>query len=108
MASGSVANVEVVIDEAKLQKAVSEAEGLFGPLSEATSEITAKANAMGAGFRTGVWHDPKTGEKKGDTEPEYTGDVIYGRRGYVGIVHPANYAAMKDNYEHNTLLKAKG
>jgi hypothetical protein len=44
----------------------------------------------------------------GGTQPAYVGDVRMGRRGYVGIVHPGNYAAMKDNYENNTLLKAKG
>ena len=28
--------------------------------------------------------------------------------GYVSTVHPLNYAAMKDTYQNNTLLKAKG
>lgn len=108
MANGSVANVEVVIDEARLQKAISEADGLEPILLNATEAIITRANNLSAGFRTGRWHDHDTGETKGDTPPIYEGDVIYGRRGYVGIVHPGNYSAMKDNYENNTLLKAKG
>lgn len=108
MASGAVGSVEVVIDEQKLRDAVSQADGLQGILEEKTNAIIARANALGSGYRTGIWHDPATREKKGDTQPEYGGDVIYGHRGYVGIVHPNNYAALKDNYENNTLLKAKG
>lgn len=108
MANGSVVNVEVVIDENKLKKACSEADGLETILLNATDAITARANNLSSGFRTGIWHDHDTGETKGDTPPIYEGDVIYGRKGYVGIVHPGNYSAMKDNYENNTLLKAKG
>ena len=108
VSGGAAANVEVVIDEKKLLKAVSEADGVQGILSEKTAGIASRANSLGAGFRTGKWHDPATGESKGMTQPVYEGDVRRGKRGYVGIVHPGNYAAMKDNYENNTLLKAKG
>lgn len=79
-----------------------------GALDARTAQITARANALGSGFRTGHYHPDHRSPGVGGTQPSYVGDVRMGRKGYVGIVHPANYAAMKDNYENNTLLKAKG
>lgn len=75
-------------------------------IHKATEIATARANAMSAGYRTGIWHDHKTGEVKGETQPVYEGTVEKRRVYPVGQVHTANYAAAKENMEHNTLLKA--
>ena len=101
-----MADFRVEIHRDKLRQAVQDAEGLPAALGEAVSQITAKANALGAGYRTGIWHDPETREERGDTQPVYEGDVQRRGKSQVGIVHPGNYAAMKDNHEHNTLLKS--
>lgn len=97
-------SVEVAINSGELEKAVKRAERLDMPLGEAVERITANANRLSSGFRTGVIH--RDGHAVGDTQPEYAGDVKRGKNGHVGLVHPANYAAMKDNYENNTLLKS--
>lgn len=99
-------NMRVAINKAALRRAVSTAEDLDSALAEAVDKIVFNANALSSNFRTGIYHDHETGETRGDTQPEYAGDVVMGRKGYVGIVHPANYAAMKDNYENNTLLSS--
>lgn len=98
----------VVIDQKALEDAAFKAAGTRAALGEATSRIASRANSLGSGFRTGTYHDHATGETRGDTQPAYSGDVRMGRKGWVGIVHPENYAAMKDTKENNTLLKAKG
>ena len=103
-----MADVRVVIDELALQRAVAEADGVEPLLLERAGEICSNANLMSTGDRTGIWHDHATGEVKGDTEPEYDYDVMRGRKGWVGIVYTANYAAQKNNHRYNTLLKAKG
>lgn len=96
--------------ESKLKAAVREAEGLEAPIREAVDLITARANAMSSSYRTKTMH--VDGQLVGNTQPRYEGDVIStGGRSHeltIGIVHAANYAAMKDNYENNTLLKAGG
>lgn len=100
--------VQVEIDEAASKLAVNEADGILDALRQKADEIADKANSYGAGFeteRTVVW---ATGERVGGTQPVYGSDVKKGGKGPVGIVMTKNYAAMKDNYLHNTLLKAKG
>ena len=77
-------------------------------VTSATERLAANAQAMGGGFRTAKWRDPKTGEWKGDTPAEYRGDVRSYSDAHVGIVYTANYAAQKDNMLNNTLLKAVG
>jgi hypothetical protein len=89
-------------------RAINASPGLPGALESVTTRITATANALGSGYRTPKWHDHETGETKGGTAPVYAGDVRIGKKGPIGIVHPANYSAMKDNHLHNTMLKAKG
>lgn len=101
-----MADVVIKIDENKLYEAIQNAEDLPEVLGEITSRITANANTLGSSFRTGLFYDRSIGQRVGDTQPEYGGDVKRKGRSMVGIVHPRNYAAMKDNYEHNTLLKA--
>lgn len=101
-------SVKVEIDSRGLKHAVAFAHGTEAALRKYTDKIKSRANSMAAGYTTPKWHDHKTGETKGGTKAAYDGDVILGRKGYVGIVYPANYAAQKENHQHNTLLKAKG
>lgn len=106
-----MANVwRIEIDEQALKHAVGHADGMRGVLDAKTQEIAGRANAMGAGFRTGLYYEKKHHPKPGvgNKQPEYAGDVQMGKYGYIGLVHPANYAALKDTYLHNTLLKAGG
>lgn len=104
----SVTNVEVVIDQKALEDAAYAQDGTKAVLQAATDDIIDNANALCAGYMTGVFHDHATGETRGPTQAEYDGNVQYRRNGYIGIVYTANYAAQKDNLENNTLLKAKG
>ncbi|MBR3326767.1 MAG: hypothetical protein IKG22_05530 [Atopobiaceae bacterium] len=101
-----MASVEIDIDEEKLYMAVQDAEGTESALNEAVNAITSRANALSSGFRTGRYYDREAHELKGDTQPSYKGDVRRMGKTEVGIVYTANYAAMKDNMEHNTLLKS--
>lgn len=98
---------DVEIDEQALRDAVSDAENVAAVLGEAAARICDTANSMSAGFRTGIYH-PDHGPSVGDTQPDYAFDVKDGSRGPVGLVWTNNYAAMKDTYENNTLLKARG
>lgn len=100
--------VTVKIDEAALKRAISNGEGIQGILQRETERIVDQANALSAGMRTGIYHDHTTGETRGDTEPEFAGNVEKVRDGYIGIVYTANYAAQKANHKSNILLKAKG
>lgn len=94
------------IDDEKVRKAISDSAPMETLMEGQVARITANANSIGSGFRTGIWHDHSTGEKKGNTQPRYGGDVKKFRGELVGIIHPENYAAMKDNHKHNTLLKS--
>lgn len=84
--------------------------GVGDAVTEEASYISGKANALGAGFRTGLYHRDHQSPAVGNTAPEYAYEKAKAstRYGFVASVHPANYAAMKDNHMHNTLLKAKG
>ena len=102
------ASCSVELDLTALQQLAGSDSLVKTALDARTAQITARANALGSGFRTGHYHPNHQSPGVGGTQPSYVGDVRMGRRGYVGIVHPANYAAMKDNHDNNTLLKAKG
>ena len=73
-------------------------------------KVSSNANALGAGFRTGYYHRDHKSPAVGGTAPEYGYEKAEKstKYGYVSTVHPLNYAAMKDTYQNNTLLKAKG
>lgn len=101
-------DVRVELNMAKFNKVVFKDPMLGAIVSQKTNEIASRANSLSSGFRTEKWHDHKTGEVKGETPAEYVGDTNLGSYTYRGIIHPANYSAMKDNHLHNTLLKAKG
>lgn len=101
-----MADFQVSIDDAKLKKAIDDGEGTQAALELATRNIVSKANAMGSSYRTAKYHRDHKSPAVGGTQPKYAGDVRKGRKGPIGIVHPKNYAAMKDNHLHNTLLKS--
>ena len=101
-----MAEIEIYLDKKKLVKVINDSEELKASMEGHVSRITANANAMSAGYRTGRFYDRAEGKLKGNTQPEYKGDVQKRRGTLVGLIHPNNYAAMKDNYEHNTLLKS--
>lgn len=84
--------------------------GVGGAVTERASQVSSNANALGAGFRTGYYHPEHKSPAVGGTAPVYGYEQAEKstKYGYVSTVHPLNYAAMKDNYENNTLLKAKG
>lgn len=79
-------------------------------MNREASGIADRANQLSAGFRTGIWHDHATGETRGNTQPNYgyTKAQTSTKYGSIAFVHPKNYSAMKDNYLHNTMLKARG
>ena len=73
-----------------------------------TSAVLSRANQMGSAFRTGIYHRNHKSPGVGNTQARYASDVRDFGGMPVGIVHPANYAAMRDMYENNTLVKAVG
>ena len=75
---------------------------------DATEQIHDRASSMSAGFKSGIRHDPKTRQRQGGTQAKYDSNVEKHKGTHVGIVHTGNYAAMKDNHQNNTLLKALG
>ena len=79
-------------------------------VTEKAAAISGRANSLGAGFRTGYYHRDHRSPAVGGTAPSYGHEQAERstRYGYVATVHPLNYAAMKDNHQNNTLLKAKG
>lgn len=101
-------DLRIEINQASVERAIGFLPGTEQALITASDRIANQANALSSGFRTGIWHDHDTGEERGNTPTMYGADVFKGRKGYIGIVHPENYAAMKDNYLHNTMLKARG
>jgi len=99
-------DIQIVIDDAKVRKAIDSAEGTESKLQIITQSVVGKANALGSGYRTGKYHRDHKSPAVGGTQPKYGGDVRRVGGKPVGIVHPENYAAMKDNHLHNTMLKA--
>lgn len=99
--------MRVKIDEKALAREVGSAPGTRELLQAAVDKIRTRANEMSSGNRTGRWHDPATGKGKGPSEPHYDGDVRKVGGSYHGLVYTATYAAIKDNHENNTLLKAR-
>lgn len=95
-------------DKAALGRAIGLSEETQEGITQATDRIASNAQALSAGFRTGIYHDHATGETRGDTPTEYIGDVMTGRNAIIGLVYTGNYSAQKDNLMNNTLLKAMG
>lgn len=101
-----MAKVSVRWNMAALGRCVGRAPETVEAVTRATEGIKSSANAMGAGFRTGLYHRDHKSPAVGNTQPVYDGDVRQTSKSVVGIVHTGNYAAMRDNHENNTLLKA--
>ena len=100
--------VVVKIDQKALEEAAYGQDGTEAIIKQHTDAIIDNANALCAGYKSGVFHDRETGTTKGPTQAVYDGNVERRKTAYIGIVYTANYAAQKDNLENNTLLKAKG
>lgn len=110
---GTKVEVTLDIDMNSVRRVVYGMPETMEVIEDATSDICDRANDMAAGYRTGIWHDPKTRERRGDTPAKYDKKAEPRRQSGpyavpVGIVNPGNYAAMKDNHQNNTLLKALG
>lgn len=95
---------KVVIDDESVIRAINSSPGIKPALKKRGDAIASRANALGSGYVTPKWHDHETGETKGGKHPEY--EATLANRYAICFVHPVNYAAMKDNYLHNTMLKA--
>lgn len=100
--------LRIEIDDKALYNAIQQAENLPELLTETSSRITSKANAMSSGFRTEEYTDPKTKEKLGNQQPSYRSNVKMMKRTLVGLVYTGNYAAIRENLKNNTLAKAMG
>ena len=96
----------IVLDDEAVYQAIQDGEGTPKALGEIVGRIAENANALSAGYRTGRFYDRKAEKLKGNTQPHYASNVERHGRSQVGLVWTANYAAQKDNCEHNTLLKA--
>lgn len=94
----------VKIDDKKLWSTINDADDLPELIDTAVKAVISNANGLSSGFRTEVVHID--GRRVGGTQPIYGGDVSKRGRSTVGIVHPKNYAAIKDNYINNTMLKS--
>lgn len=104
-----MASMRVDVNDNAVNNAVKNAEGAAGLLNQKANEIAARANAMGAGFRTGRFYDREESKLKGNSQPIYGAvPAIRTRNGYIALVHNENYAGYRDTILHNTLLKAGG
>lgn len=101
-----MADVEFKIDDDKLDRLVGNSQGTFSLVAGKTNLVASNANGMSAGFRTGKYHRDHKSPAVGGTQPHYKHDVQKRGKFPVGIVVTGNYAAMKDNHMHNTLLKS--
>lgn len=100
-----MASTKIVWNEANLARLV-KAPQVREEVGNAAGRIAMNAYNMGASFRTGLYHPDHKSPAIGNTQPSYLSDVRDMTHTPVGIAYTANYAAMKDNYLHNTLLKA--
>lgn len=102
--------LEIHWDSGGLARAIGESSEVLEAIKKETASRVAKANSLGAGYKTGRYYDRTSNELKGETTPKYDGDVKPSKQSQhwpIGIVHTANYASMKDNLLHNTLVKVK-
>lgn len=106
-----MASVTVKVDiDANAPERIKRMAEVKDALTKQAGVICNKANGMSAGFRTGYYHKNHQSPGIGGTSPVYGYEKAKNasRYGSVATVHPKNYAAMKDNYQNNTLLKAGG
>lgn len=103
-----MANVTTHWNMAAIGRAIGRAPSVVEDVTRVTNKIASSANSMSSGYRTGLYHRDHQSPAVGDTQPSYVADVREEHNSVVGIVYTGNYAAMKDNTENNTLLKAMG
>lgn len=101
-----MADVEFRIDKKKLERLAYSSEQTRSMVEQKTHNVQSTAAMLSAGFRTGLYYRDHKTPAVGGTEPYWKANVKkYGVKP-VGIVVTGNYAAMKDNHLHNTLLKS--
>ena len=100
--------MDVQIDMEQVKRAIGQSDSVYGEMQKAVNRLTASANSACAGYKTGYFYDRTEGKRKGGTQAVYASkcDRLGRYKWPYGVVYAANYSAMKDNYEHNTLLKA--
>lgn len=102
-----MADVEFKIDEKKLWRLVCGSDGTYSIISSAADGIASSANSLSSGYRTKLYYRDHKSPPVGGTQPNYRANTKRPKGSVpVGLVYTANYAAKKDNYEHNTLLKS--
>lgn len=96
------------------EKAIFRLPSCKAALTKEANSIAAKANAMSANFRTGLFYpnndySAEPLENVGNKQPKYKGiPAKVTNKGSMALVVEGNYAAIKDNHLHNTLKKAGG
>lgn len=95
-------------DKSALGIAIATDQAVVEEVTRATERINDAANAMGSGHLSGYYHPDHKSPGVGRTPAAYACNVRQYPKSVVGIVHTANYSAMQDNAENNTLLKARG
>ena len=101
-----MADVEFKIGDEKLWNLVCKGEGTFTLVSKVTDMVASNANSISSGFRTGLYYRDHKAPPVGNTAPVYKHSTRRTGRTITGLVVTGNYAAMKDNHLHNTLLKS--
>ena len=102
-----MADVEFHIDKEKLWRLVCKQDATYQVIRSTTDAMASRANDMSASFRTGKYHREHKSPGVGGTQPVYKSNTQR-PKGIVpvGMAYTGNYAAKKENYLHNTLLKA--
>lgn len=102
-----MADVFFKIDKDKLWRLVCRQDATYQVIRSTTDAIANRANNMSANYRTGKYHPDHKSPGVGGTQPRYQSNTQR-PKGIVpvGMAYTANYAAKKDNYLHNTLLKS--
>lgn len=101
-------SVEIRWDMAKLGRFCAKAPETVDEIDKAVSRIAATATSMSSGNVTGSYHRDHKSPHVGGTAPVYGSNTQVMTNSAVGIAYTGNYAAMKDNLENNTLLRAMG
>ena len=104
-----MANARVEVNKEAAWNICIRQDALYQLIRSETDKRASRANALGAGYKTGKYHKDHKSPAIGGMSPKYVAHTGRPRGAVpVGIVYTGNYAAQKDNMLHNTLLKAKG
>lgn len=100
-------NAHFTIDREKLWRLACKSDGTYQLVRNKTDATASKANSLGSGYKTAKYHRDHKSPAVGGTSPKYVANTSRPKGVVpVGIVYTGNYAAMKDNMLHNTLLKS--